>query len=251
MTASAELGTLAWARQTGGVITSQHETALALEIPAVLALSSLEPTMMALSMEALAPPKSALTVEADELWADVAPAWLHGHGMRTWFYAAAMNEIFSLAADPELLYCAAILHDLGLTSAFAPDDVRPCFAVSGAHGAWPTVAAHRGELAADQVYEAIAMHLNLSFEGAPGLCQAVSAGTLVDVTGTRLQVLPGAFVAHVNERYPRGSFGVRVGEALHGVASMYRHTRCAWLDSTLGLSTLTTQHPLDEAHQAG
>ena len=244
------LGTAAWALRTGGAITADDEALLASQVPELLALAEPPPSTLELELDELAPPDSALTRAATELWREHAPGWLHGHGLRTWYYAAALGRVWGhegeLEADPELLYGATVLHDLGLTPEFGPTAEVPCFAVSGATAARPVVARHRPAPDADAVFEAIAMHLNLRFDEAAPLCQLVSAGTLIDVVGLRLGVLPTSFVAAVNRRHPRGGFGAGVGDALASTAARFPHTRCGWLDRNLLLSTLTRQHPLDQ-----
>lgn len=240
------LGTRAWALRTGGAIDEQEEALLASQVPYILEQGEAPPTTLEFTLEELAPPESALTRQAEALWREHSPEWLFGHGLRTWYYAAALGRVWDHEADPELLYCATVLHDLGLTPEFGPTEDVPCFAVSGATAAHPVVAEHRPVTDADAVYEAIAMHLNLRFDEAAPLCQLLSAGTLVDVVGIRLGVLPAPFVAEVNRLHPRGDFGPGVGDALASCAERFPHTRCGWLDRNLLLATLTRQHPLDQ-----
>jgi HD domain len=232
-----DLGTLAWAQRTGGTTTAADEQTLAAQIAYVLEQRNATAPALTIDVDSLAAPDSALTRDAQQCWNDTAPAWLHGHGHRTWLYAAALAQIWNLQADRELLYSATLLHDLGLTDTHAPTDEHPCFAVSGAHGARPIVARHRPAADADNVYEAIAMHLNLRIDSDDPICQLVPAATLVDVTP--------AIITHVNTLHPRHDFGPRVGAALNRCATTYPQTRCGWLERTLNISTLSTKHPLE------
>jgi hypothetical protein len=240
------IGTLSWADATGGTIDADDEAALAAQIPYILeqARAAPGPGAVSIDLDELDPPDTALVRDAARLWSESASGWLHGHGHRTWYYAAALASVWRLDPDPELLWCATLLHDLGLAPGHGPSDEHPCFAVSGARAARPVVARHR-PLDADTVAEAITMHLNLRIDHGDPVHRLVAAGTLVDVTGLRLQLLPAPLVAAINARHPRDEFGARVGDALAACAAAYPETRCGWLERTLHTSTLTRRHPLD------
>jgi hypothetical protein len=239
-----DLGTLAWSQRTGGRISTDDERTLGGQLAALLSEAPRDPRCVSFDVDDLTPPDSALTREVDELWRDVAPSWLVGHGYRTWCFAAAFGLILGLDADPELLYAACVLHDLGLTPPHGPSDEQPCFAVSGARAARPLVARHRPD-GADTVAEAIVMHLNLDLHDAGPVHRLLHAGTLSDVTGLRLNVVPEGVVSAVMRRYPRGGFGVEVGNALRATATRYPASRCGWLERNIALSDLTARHPSD------
>lgn len=243
-----DIGTLAWALRTHGHTSADDEAFLAEQIPYILEQAALPATADgSITFDDLTPPNTSLTRDATQLWHDTAPAWLTGHGHRTWYYAAALDQMWGAAADRELLYVACLLHDLGLTSRYAPNDTHPCFAVSGAHGARPVVAAHRNEHDADTVFEAIAMHLNLRIDHDGPVQRLVPAGTLVDVTGLRLQHIPAGLTAAINHHFPRASFGTQLADTFGDVADRYPSTRCGWLERTFHSSQLIRDHPLDAA----
>jgi hypothetical protein len=58
------LGTLAWARRTGGRITDDDEALLAGQIADVLDLANVAPTTLTIDLDDLAVPESSLTREA-------------------------------------------------------------------------------------------------------------------------------------------------------------------------------------------
>lgn len=92
-----------------------------------------------------------------------------------------------------------------------------------------------------------AMHLNIDVPRSAGdLNYLVAAGTLVDVAGVRLQLLPPRFVEEVLTLHPRGDFGNRVGYALEAVGRRYASTRCCFLTRTLGVGDFARACPLDE-----
>jgi hypothetical protein len=59
---------------------------------------------------------------------------LVNHCQRSFVFAASLGEIEKLSVETEVLYVAAMLHDLGLESAF--DNAKLAFEVAGGHVAW-------------------------------------------------------------------------------------------------------------------
>lgn len=243
-----DLGTLAWGHRTGGRLTDVEKSELNGRMAAVFEAATRPAPDMPLnsSFESLAPPDSELCIEATALWNLSAVDWLAAHGYRTWYFAKALSEIDRLQVDPELLYVACVLHDLGLTSNAIPTDEIPCFAVRGATEAAALVEPHRGAEGANSIGDAISMHLNIdvSVEGG-ALSYLVAAGSLIDVLGPRLQLLPNDLLAAILVEHPRGPFAAKIGEVFAKCAVRYPETRCGHLENTLTFSTLVTQHPLD------
>ncbi len=243
-----DLGTLAWGRQTGGQLTDADKAELGGRISAVFEAAVRPPPAQPLrsSFESLAPPDSELCIEATALWNLSAVDWLAAHGYRTWYFARALSEIDRLEPDPELLYVACILHDLGLTRYAIPTDEEPCFAVRGASEAAALVEPHRGVEGAAAVGEAISMHLNIDVPLDGGtLNYLVAAGSLLDLLGPRLQLLPNDLLAAILVEHPRGVFAEKIGEVFTKCGDRYPETRCGYLENTLTFSTLVGQHPLD------
>jgi len=244
-----KLGSWPWDLASGGTVTDHDEAALVSAMTSLAAeLDRPAPDGLHLpEFGALAPPDSSLAIEAIELWTEATTVWLREHGYRTWYFARGLAAVEGLTPDPELLFVACLLHDLGLTDRAAPSVAQPCFAVSGATAARAVVEPHRSSHAADRVAEAIAMHLNLDVPLDDGdLNYLVAASTLVDVAGVRLQLLPARFVEQVLVAHPRGGFGDRVGTALEDMGDRYPHTRCAFMTETLGVGDFARACPLDE-----
>lgn len=102
------------------------------------------------------PPDSPLCSAAAELARRVSPTFLFHHVMRSWVYAAWLGEHRGLPYDPELLYVATVLHDLGLTR-LAP--VQGRFEVEGADAAKEFLARQgMAERSIEIVWDAIALH---------------------------------------------------------------------------------------------
>jgi HD domain-containing protein len=62
-------------------------------------------------------PDSELAKKATELVTEVSPAFLVNHSFRTYLFGAALGLRDRMSFDIEVLYLAAIMHDLGLTGA--------------------------------------------------------------------------------------------------------------------------------------
>lgn len=65
----------------------------------------------------LLPPDSALTRAALDVANRVLPATLLNHSFRSYVFGRALGELDNIHVDTELLYAAALLHDVGLVAA--------------------------------------------------------------------------------------------------------------------------------------
>ena len=109
-----------------------------------------------------------------------------------------------VAWDAELLYAAAMLHDIGLTPAY---DRGGCFERDGADAAreiltelgWP---ADRAETAADAIY----LHMHEVGPDDSPEALLLDLGTAVDVRGYRLADVPPTPRGFVLDHFPRLGF---------------------------------------------
>lgn len=133
------------------------------------------------------------------------PATLVNHSERTYAFAALLGARDKISWDAELLYVAAMLHDVGLTGDFPGDkpfqEVSADFARSLTGEAGWTVP--RTELTA----RAIEMHMELgrATRERPEVA-LLHLGAAADVTGMRLEDISPATVAEVVAEYPRLGF---------------------------------------------
>jgi hypothetical protein len=150
-------------------------------------------------------PDSSLAREAEDLLRTASPAFLTNHSFRSHAWAIALAERDRVRFDSELLYVAALLHDIGLLAQY---DTGRCFEEDGAHVAaelavgegWP---AERSEALA----EAIRLHtaIDISLEDGPEAYLLWHA-TGVDVTGHRYGEIDVDTVFAVVASYPRLDF---------------------------------------------
>src|SRR6266536_6616437 len=109
---------------------------------------------------------SRLARRAERLVAEVSPPFLTNHCFRSHFFAVALAERDRVRFDAELLYVAALLHDLGLVARF---DTGRCFEEDGADAA-AALAAEEGwpPERREALAEAIRLHVAVSVEVADG-----------------------------------------------------------------------------------
>lgn len=152
----------------------------------------------------LSSPPSALARRAEALARAQSSDMLFNHVMRSYWFAELFAQAQGSRADRELMFLAAVLHDLGLTD-HASGPHR--FEVEGANAArrfltQQGVAAERAWL----VWDTIALHtldLNLQKEDEARLVQL---GILCDVVGAGLESLDPTAVNEILQRYPRLGF---------------------------------------------
>ena len=155
-------------------------------------------------------PDSVLAREVTEFIRDVEDDLLFNHSRRVFFFGALQGLRRGLQPDLELLYAAAMFHDIGLTERYRTSTVR--FEVDGANAAREFLAAHgfdRGD--ADTVWLGIALHTT------PGVPEFLApevallqAGVEVDVVGVGREQLAPEALAAVTAAHPRPDFKNRI-----------------------------------------
>ena len=151
-------------------------------------------------------PDTALAREVTDFIRDTEDDLLFNHSRRVFFFGALQGMRRGLQPDVELLYAAAMFHDLGLTERYRGSAVR--FEVDGANAAREFLAA-RGldEAGVDKVWLGIALHTT------PGVPEFLApevallqAGVEVDVVGVGREQLAPEALAAVTAAHPRPQF---------------------------------------------
>jgi hypothetical protein len=130
---------------------------------------------------------------------------LFNHSVRVFVFGAMKGMRQNLKFDPELLYAAALFHDLGLVEAYHTETKR--FEVDGADAAREFLKSHGiADPKADLVWEAIALHTT------PGIPQYMrpeialtNAGVLLDVIGIGYDEYTPEQREQVLAAFPRGT----------------------------------------------
>ncbi|MEV6011766.1 HD domain-containing protein [Streptomyces sp. NPDC051976] len=155
-------------------------------------------------------PDSALAREATELVREAASPLLFHHSRRVFLWGALRGREQGLSFDPELLYVAAMFHDLGLTRRFRRTDQR--FEIDGADEARRFLNSHgiTGE-PAERVWTGIALHTTpeIPLHMAPEVA-LVTRGVELDVLGIGYAAVPDEQRAAVVAAHPRPDFKNRI-----------------------------------------
>ena len=249
MTLGRTVGTLAWARRTGGRLGRADR----LRLFAQAALANLErvfrrrgASMPGIDVGAIRVPDSRLCRDAEAHAAAACEDWLLNHCLRTYAWGFLLGAAERRAFDEEILFVAAILHDLGLAGAAATTDVRPveCFAVQGAFAAEAFLAAR--DEAGDRnrrVAEAISLHMNVRVGVGAGVeAHLLHEGAAMDVIGARLDEIPEAARGSVLARHPRLEMKRDIAAAMERQAARRPRSRVAFLCG-LGFVTMIRRAP--------
>ncbi|AWM95213.1 phosphohydrolase [Pseudomonas sp. 31-12] len=141
--------------------------------------------------------------EVTQLIRDTESELLFSHSTRVYFWGALLGERKGLAFDPELLYVAAMFHDLGLTEIYHQSQLR--FEVDSANAARDFLRGHHiAEADIEKVWNAVALHTT------PGIPEhmhseiaLVQAGAGMDVAGRGFELFTDAQREAVIAAYPR------------------------------------------------
>jgi len=155
-------------------------------------------------------PDSPLVREATDFIRDAEDDLLFNHSRRVFLFGALQGLRRGLQADLELLYVAAMFHDLGLTERYRTSALR--FEVDGADAARDFLTARGVDKAeADKVWLGIALHTT------PGVPEFLApevallqAGVEVDVVGVGREGLAPEALAAVVAAHPRPDFKNRI-----------------------------------------
>ena len=231
-----ELGTHGWVERTGGLLTGSerrhllrplartHASNAAGRISMLLRVNSGRRAQVTQGQPA---PDSALT-RAAEAFARrrLSPALLN-HSYRTYAFGAALADLENVDVDHELLYAAALLHDVGLVTSVPQVD----FTRTSARAA-REVAEEVGlsTAATDTMRTAITLHHSPGVTRAHGpVAYLLSAGAGLDVIGLRSWQLPRDVLDAVTFTHPRLGFKREFTAAFRAEAAQVPHGRAAFL----------------------
>ena len=148
-------------------------------------------------------PDTRLAREATELVRETESSLLFNHSTRVYYFASLAGKKLRLKFDPELLYIAAMFHDMGLTPQYSSKSDR--FEVDGANAARAFLRHHNiGQQDIDTVWTAISLHTT---PGIPQYMHPVVAlltnGVEMDVLGIAYSEFSGVDREAIVAAYPR------------------------------------------------
>ena len=221
------LGGLAWARRTGGTLSSAERRRLLAAVSlgqwenllgrVKLALGRVPAAAADVDLDTFSAPDSLFAREAEQACAEL-PQALVGHSYRTWLFGRALATVDRRELDPELFYCGALLHDHGIAQPTPGRDFTlasaertlACAATAGVEGARATALA-----------DAICVHttpgVRVERDGPLG-CY-LQWGAMVDGAGLRIWDLAAADVEEVLRRHPRLDFKRQLVEMMRAEAA--------------------------------
>jgi hypothetical protein len=163
-------------------------------------------------LDDLTVPDSAAATHAYELADAFCSPALRNHCVRSYLWATALAAQEGIAVDAELLYVAAMLHDLGLLPEFdhpstSFEHVGGRIAVVFAAGAgWPADRRQR-------VDDVVVRHMGYAGDPADDPeGSLLERATTIDVSGGGVELVPAALRAEVLARWPRLSFAAEFAE---------------------------------------
>ncbi len=175
--------------------------------------------------------------------------WLVNHSKRTYELAYLYGRKRSFEFDPEVLYAAALLHDVGLAErsdpATAPTVAEGCFTITSAIVAGRIAEQHGwspGRIA--RMCEAITLHLNPNvdrFKGVEAWLLAFATG--LDIAGVGFGKLHSPAMAGIYDRIPLLDQPDKIMPLWHDEAQREPRCRVAALDD-LWLSHLVDTSPV-------
>jgi hypothetical protein len=149
-------------------------------------------------------PDTKMTRDVTELVRDTETELLFNHSTRVYLFGALTGKRRSLKFDPELLYVAAMFHDMGLTEKYQTSQNR--FEVDSANAAREFLRGYGvPETEIETVWDAVALHTT------PGIPEHKRAEVALLTSGVEMDVMGIAYEQFTeNERdavvaaYPRG-----------------------------------------------
>jgi len=256
---SSDIGTLAWMHETGGELLPRETRRLLLK-GLILQLKLLpeqwfyrmglrQPRKLNLTLDALKPPDSAAAGRAVALCREASAEYLWRHCERSYLWGRILAALYGLSVDEELLYVAAMLHDLGLTETYGAAVERPrCFTQIGAdHAKEILQGAGWEQRRSDAVQEAITLHLNLAVDLAHGPeAHLLNQATALDVTGLRIWKLHPELIGQVFAQHPRCGQNAALAACWSAEAKRFPRSRAGWLETNLKFSRRASAAPFED-----
>lgn len=155
-------------------------------------------------LERLSVPDSRACREAERLCREASSAALANHCFRSYAWGVLLGTLEQIQWDAELLYAAAMLHDLGLTPKY---DRGGCFESDGAAAAREILGAigwsgPRQETVANAIY----LHMHEVAAGDSPEARLLAYGTSADVSGGRSLEVREPERSMILELFPRQGF---------------------------------------------
>jgi hypothetical protein len=151
-------------------------------------------------------PNSRIANDAAELIRETTTPLIYHHSRRVFLFGSLQSRKLGIEPDAELLYLAALFHDIGLVTPYRGTAQRFELDSADAAKSFLTMSGF-SEAEADLVWTAIALHTTpeVPYRMAPVIA-ATTAGVETDVLGIRLDRLSQNEIDAVTAVHPRPDF---------------------------------------------
>jgi len=231
-----DVGTLAWAKRTGGRIDFRDRlTLMKLAAGSLLAqfpdlvtyrLGLKRNFPAFIDLDSLKPPDTRAARAAEVLLAELTPPFMLNHSVRTYWFSRLIGIGAGMTFDDEMLYVASLTHDLGFYGRYAeatPD--AECFSIRSARAAGEIVENARWDRArTERLQEAVILNLNGHVPPESPEAHLMMRGVLVDATGVHAWRINPQSVDAIFDHLPRLDLRNKLGPMFRGEAD--RHPQC-------------------------
>lgn len=250
------VGTLAWTRETNGVLRASDRFAflgqaclyglsvLPWEVRRALGLKRRR--LEGIDPAALTPPDSRASREAEALVAERTSPMVASHSHRTYAWGAALAAHDDLPFDREVVYVASLLHDLYAEHPRALPQPH-CFTLPAAERATELGgSAGWNESRRTATAEAITLHANLWPPRDSAEAYVVFVGARLDVVGYRYWDLHPETVRAVLDRHPRLALKRESIPIFDAQSAANPGSRMEFMTRYLAVKWLLQRAPFDE-----
>jgi hypothetical protein len=254
MNADTTVGTHTWTMRTGGHLQPADTRRLLVDVARAHAGNVIGRLTLMTHLNSgrnayvdparLIPPNSALTRAATDAATKVLPPHLLNHSYRTYAFGRAIGELEGVDVDAELLFGAALLHDIGLVTAKGRDD----FTLTSARTALDVAeTVGLSTAATDTLQTAITMHHSprVTLDAGP-VPYLLAAGAGADVAGLRTWQLPPSILTATVRDHPRDGFKKYFIQAWASEAARVPQGRARFLRRYGAFSAAIALAPFDE-----
>ncbi|HEX2127456.1 MAG TPA: hypothetical protein VHF45_12965 [Thermoleophilaceae bacterium] len=254
------IGTLSWARSTGGRLSASERLALTatglgsqvkqMSDKTAYALGLRKDRLARLDLDSVRLPDTPAAKEAEQIADEGFPPFMWHHSHRSYLWALALANLDSLKPDEEFLYIACLMHDAGMLG-IGEREKDACFTVASADAAARCARAANGDWGderRERLMEAITLHINPVVDTSAGVeASLLARGSTLDGVALRgaWRVDPETKRA-VLARHPRHNIQKELPGALKAHGKEAPKCRIAFFLRYGALAQLVRHSPFDE-----
>jgi hypothetical protein len=243
------IGSLAWATQTGPVLSRREQ--LDLLVPILRTTARYARSRLALALHVapprgvrvrdLVPPDSSLARAAEVAAHEALSPGILNHSYRTFAFGTALAQLGGTKVDAEELYVTSLMHDIGFPNVVQGRD----FAIEGGKQ-MRDLARSCGcdETTAERLGDAVARHATpgVSPQSDP-LAGLVSQGALLDLMGLRGELIGRGERLAVDARFPRCNVLPEIESGWKAHARALPGGRCDYIERVSMFTTIARLAP--------